>query len=348
MRKAYLVLENGRVFEGCRFGAVGEATGEAVFTTAMVGYSKTLTDPSHEGQIVVQTFPLIGNYGVIPAEFESDGPRLSAYIVREWCEQPSNFRSQGNVDDYLRACGVPGLCQVDTRALTRLLRTAGSMRAKLSDTPSASFEGADGAAARAGAGQIAAMTPENARFRVALWDFGARAEIARALMSRGCEIVPFPKDASAEAVLAARPDGIVLAGGPGDPAAYAGAVTQVAAAARAGTPMLGVCLGHLLLALSQGAKAEKLRFGHRGANQPVRDARTGRIYITSQNHGHVVSPDGLPASMEITFTNENDGSLEGLAYKDFPALSAQFYPEASAGSHSTGFLLDQFIAMLGR
>jgi len=350
MRKAYLVLENGRIFEGIRFGADTEPEGEAVFTTRMTGYLQTLTDPACAGQIVVQTFPLIGNYGVIPAEFASPQPQLAAYVVRENCKKPSNFRSEGSLDAYLKQCGVPGLCGVDTRSLTRLLRAEGVMRAKLSDTPEATFDGAAPIncpnLSVITTGAVSTRTPPDARYRVALWDFGATASISQALLSRGCEVVMFPAASTTQAVLAAKPDGIVLSGGPGDPAANAGFVAEIGIAARAGIPMLGIGLGHQLLALSQGGRTYKMKVGHRGVNQPSRHVRTGRIHITSQNHGYVVSLPDLPPSVEVTYINANDGSCEGLWYRDFPAFSVQFQPEACAGPLNGGHLFDEFIGMM--
>ncbi|GHU83622.1 carbamoyl-phosphate synthase small chain [Clostridia bacterium] len=350
MAKAYLVLENGRVFAGERFGAGAEAEGELVFTTAMVGYLETLTDPSYFGQIVVQTFPLIGNYGVIPEDFESDGPKLSGYVVREVCDGPSNFRAQGDLDAFLRARGIPGLCGVDTRALTRVLRMAGVMRARISDTPQALFDSAPPIAGVADvtAKAVTTQRPEAPIARVALWDFGAKGGIARALLSRGCEVVSFPADVSAGEVLACRPDGVMLSNGPGDPAVNTALIAELGTLARAKVPIFGICLGHQLLALSQGAKTHKLKFGHRGANQPARHLPTGRVYITSQNHGYAVTGDTLPDGIDVTFINENDGSCEGLAYRDFPAFSVQFHPEASAGPLDTGFLFDHFMRLMGK
>lgn len=350
MHTGYLVLENGHIFTGKRFGAMREATGELVFTTAMVGYLETLTDPSYCGQIVVQTFPLIGNYGVIPADFESAGPRLCAYVVREWCDAPSNFRSEGDLDGFLRAQGIPGLYGVDTRALTRILRSAGVMRAKLSDTPEALFEEAApiGGVMDVTCAAPYTQTPENKQRRVALMDFGTKRGIATALLQRGCEVVTFPAGTTAEDILACDPDGIMLSNGPGDPSVNTDIIAQVRRLTKSGLPMFGICLGHQLLALSQGATAHKLKFGHRGANQPARHVATGRVYVTCQNHGYAISLDTLPDSIAPSYINANDGSCEGLEFKEFPAFSVQFHPEACAGPLDTSFLFDAFIEKMGR
>ncbi|MDR3050519.1 MAG: carbamoyl phosphate synthase small subunit [Oscillospiraceae bacterium] len=349
MNRGYLVLENGQAFAGLRFGAAADARGELVFTTGMVGYLETLTDPSYYGQIVVQTFPLIGNYGVIEQDFEHPAPSLSGYVVREWCQAPSNFRSQGDLDAFLRAQGVPGLCGVDTRALTRVLRTAGVMRAVICDAPTAAFppQPPIGGVASVTCGSFTMHTPAQVKHRVALWDFGAKWGIRRALLQRGCEVVACPAGSSARDILAYRPDGVVLSNGPGDPAVNTGIIAQVAAMAKSGVPMFGICLGHQLMALSQGAGVHKLKFGHRGANQPALHLPTGRVYITSQNHGYAVNLDDLPAGAEPSFINANDGTCEGITYRDFPGFSVQFHPEASAGPLDTGFLFDTFTQGLG-
>ncbi|MCL1795340.1 MAG: carbamoyl phosphate synthase small subunit [Clostridia bacterium] len=348
MRKAYLVLENGRVFAGARFGADSEAEGEAVFTTGMTGYMQTLSDPACAGQIVVQTFPLIGNYGIIPAELETSLPRLAAYVVREWCEKPSNFRSEGNLDIYLRTHGIPGLRGVDTRALTRMLRSEGTMRAKLSDTPEAVFDftqkGSDTRAVTAGS--VLPKTLPDARYRVALWGDGATSSVTQALMSRGCGIIVFPAAAKAQAVLAVKPDGILLSDGPGDPAACAELVSEISIAVKANIPTFGIGLGHQLLAMSQGGRTFRMKVGHRGSNQPVRHIRTGRIHITGQCHGYAVSLPDLPPSMEPSYLNLNDGSCEGLIYSDFPAFSVQFRPETFSDPPNGESLFNDFIRMI--
>ena len=350
-RSIYLVLEDGRVFEGRSFGAEGEVTGEIVFTTGMTGYLETLTDPSYYGQIVVQTFPLIGNYGVIPADFESEGPHVSAYIVREWCQVPSNFRSEGDLDNYLKKTGVVGLYGIDTRALTRIIREHGVMNAKIVD----SLEKKDAAAAEAKAyavrNAVASVSckktevtkPEDAKYKVVLWDFGKKENIRRELLKRGCEVVNVPYSTTAEEILAMDPDGIMLSNGPGDPAENVGVIEELKKLCHSGKPIFGICLGHQLTALAQGAKTEKLKYGHRGANQPVEDTVTGRVYITSQNHGYAVVADSLPENAKMRFVNANDGTCEGVDYLDAPIFTVQFHPEACAGPQDTAFLFDRFL-----
>ena len=350
--KRYLVLENGRVFEGVGFGAPGDVSGELVFTTGMTGYLETLTDPSYHGQIVVQTFPLIGNYGVIPADFESIKVHPKAYIVRQWCQHPSNFRSEGDLDTFFMRCSLPALCGIDTRELVKIIREHGVMNAKLvsskerldpSDLQGALLEGA-----------VAAVTPKAAfterpqetKYRVVLWDFGAKANIARELLRRGCEVVHVPAGASAADILALRPEGVVLSNGPGDPAENTGTIRELQKLCEHKLPMMGICLGHQLLALSRGAGTEKLKYGHRGANQPVKDLQSGRVYITSQNHGYAVQNDTLPKGAKLWFCNANDGTCEGILYQDIPAFSVQYHPEAASGPLDTGFLFDAFIKRL--
>ena len=352
--KAYLVLQNGTIFEGTRFGARGDVTAELVFTTGMTGYLETLTDPSYHGQIVLQTFPHIGNYGVIPADFESKAPALTAYVVHELCAVPSNFRSEGPLGPWLEKQGVVGLAGIDTRAVTRQLRECGVMNASILSEPPADLEaycaslaqkklGSDVYAVTGGAPAV--LNPSGEK-RVVLWDFGAKAAMGEKLAARGCEVVSLPATADAKALLALHPDGVLLSNGPGDPAAYAEIIQNVAQVAQSGVPMFGICLGHQLLALARGAKSGKLKYGHRGANQPVRETATGKLYITSQNHGYAIEPETLPPAARMSYENLNDGTCEGVDYTDIPAFSVQFHPEACAGPLDTDFLFDRFVAML--
>ncbi len=351
----FLVLQNGTVFEGKRFGAAACTTGELVFTTAMTGYLETLTDPSYYGQIVLQTFPLIGNVGVIPADFENEAPALRGYIVRDWCQAPSNFRCAGELDTFLKAHGVPGLYGIDTRALTRLVRESGVMNALICDTPDLSEEQqailrgyrVENAVASVSRPGVASASPEGpVRHRVVLWDFGAKANITRELLCRGCEVIRVPYNATAGEIADLHPDGVMLSNGPGDPAENTSVIEQLRLLLRRKIPTFGICLGHQLLALASGARTEKLKYGHRGANQPALDRQTGRVYITSQNHGYAVVPDSLPEDADLRFINGNDGTCEGIFYRNHPAFSVQFHPEAAGGPQDTGFLFDWFIDLM--
>lgn len=352
----YLLLENGSWFQGKHFGAPAcPAMGEVVFTTAMTGYLETLTDPSYYGQIVVQTFPLMGNYGVIPQDFESGRPRLTAYIVKEWCQDPSNFRSGGELDTFLKSRGVPGMYGLDTRALTKILRESGVMNGLLTTQAPPYGEG-ELAALRAyrvrdavravSRTQPEEFSPQAAGPHIVLWDFGAKQNLIRELEARGCRVTAMPASSTAEEILAQRPDGLFLSNGPGDPAENAALVETLKRLLRPTLPMMGVCLGHQLLALAHGAKTEKLPYGHRGANQPVKNLRTGRVSITSQNHGYTVDPGSLPPGAEVSFSNSNDGTCEGIRYQDLPAFSVQFHPEACGGPRDTAYLFDDFLRLV--
>ena len=350
---AYLVLENGQVFEGTAFGEFAEVTGEIVFTTAMTGYLETLTDPSYYGQIVVQTFPLIGNYGVIPSDFESTHPYLKAYIVREWCQVPSNFRSEGDLDTFLRQQHIPGLCGIDTRELTKIIREYGVMNAQITLHPDQvdleklkSYKIVGAVAAASEHKQSVVMARGDEKAHVVLWDFGAKGNIARELAAKGCRVTIVPSNTTAEEILGLQPDGIMLSNGPGDPQENTEIIRQLRELAKSHKPIFGICLGHQLLALSQGATTSKLKYGHRGANHPVKFVDTGRIYISSQNHGYAVDMEGLPENAKVSFINVNDGTCEGITYTDMPAFSVQFHPEACGGPLDTSVLFDTFMKML--
>lgn len=352
-KRAYLILENGDVYEGFSFGAEKEVVGELVFTTAMTGYLETLTDPSYFGQIVCQTFPLIGNYGVIPSDFESRKPALRAYIVREWCQQPSNFRCEGQLDAFLKETNTPGLYGIDTRCLTKTVREYGVMNAKLTYTrPTAedakalkSYRITD-AVKSVTVEQPVEHTPENPKYHVVLMDFGAKRRIRRNLMKLGCRVTVVPSWTTAAEIIAMDPDGIMLSNGPGDPKDNPEIIEQLRILSESGIPTFGICLGHQLLALSQGATTTKLKYGHRGANQPATDLETGRVYVTSQNHGYAVVSDSLPANAKVSFINANDGTCEGVTYTDKPMFSVQFHPEACGGPLDTSFLFDKFVSMM--
>ena len=352
-KNAYLVLENGTVYEGYSFGAEADVVGEIVFTTAMTGYLETLTDPSYYGQIVVQTFPLIGNYGVIPSDFESARPWVSAYIVRERCEAPSNFRCEGDLDAFLKAQGIPGLWGIDTRALTKVIRESGVMNAFLTTDKSKVPAGAELCKPYVIRGAVDAVshfepyeTVDEGERTVVLWDFGAKENIPRELIRRGCKVIRVPGSTTAEEVLSYAPDGIMLSNGPGDPAENTAIIAELRKVADAGIPVFGICLGHQLMALAMGAKTHKLHYGHRGANQPVKALATGRVYITTQNHGYAVMSETLPENAVLSYANANDGTCEGVTYTDRPIFTVQFHPEACGGPLDTRFLFDKFIAMI--
>lgn len=350
MGKAYLVLSDGTVYEGIGFGAAADSVGELVFTTGMVGYLETLTDPSYAGQIVMQTFPLIGNYGVIEQDFEGKCA-VRGYVVREWCDTPSNFRSQYDLDRFLKEHGVPGIYGLDTRAITRRIREQGVMNAKicskipadLADIRSYSVSGVVNAVTCSSP----AVYPAQGRMnkKVVLIDYGAKANIVRELQKRGCEVTVVPAGMSAEEILNLNPDGIMLSNGPGDPGENAFCIQQIAKLLGK-VPLFGICLGHQLTALATGAKTEKMKYGHRGANQPVKEVGGTRTYITSQNHGYAVVSDSVTKG-KVCFVNANDQSCEGIDYPDLNAFTVQFHPEACSGPHDTSFLFDRFLTMMG-
>ncbi|MBR7187399.1 MAG: carbamoyl phosphate synthase small subunit [Clostridia bacterium] len=348
--KRYLILSDGTVYEGEAFGAEATSIGELVFTTGVVGYIETLTDPSYYGQIVMQTFPLIGNYGIIEEDFEGEC-RVRGYVVRQWCDAPSNFRSQYDLDAFLKAKGVPGICGVDTRAITQHIREKGVMNAILCDAPP---ETLDAVRAYAITDAVQAVSTGVTEFfphqgektrSVTLIDYGAKANIERELQRRGCDVTVVPFDTPAAQILAARPDGVMLSNGPGDPAENDQCIAEIRKLLGS-VPLFGICLGHQLMALAAGGRTEKLKYGHRGANQPCKDLATGYTYITSQNHGYAVVSDSLPTG-RVRFVNANDGTCEGVDYPDHRVFSVQFHPEACAGPMDTSFLFDKFMDLMG-
>ena len=350
MAGAYLVLSDGTVYEGRAMGAAGESTGELVFTTGMTGYLETLTDPSYAGQIVVQTFPLIGNYGVISPDFEG-ASLLSGYVVRELCAAPSNFRSEYELDRYLKERGIPGICGVDTRSIARHLRSEGVMNARIcSDLPTDMASLAawrpERLVERSSGKEIREFPAEGEeRFHAAVMDYGAKGSIVECLRRRGCRVTVFPFDTPAEAVLARSPDGILLSNGPGDPRDAAFSVEQLRRLIGK-KPVFGICLGHQLAALALGGETVKLKFGHRGANQPVKALGGSRTFITAQNHGYAVVAESLAAVGRESFVNANDGSCEGMEYPALRCFTVQFHPEARSGPRDTEFLFDRFLAMM--
>lgn len=343
--KAYLTLQNGKQFEGYRFGASGEMIGELVFTTGMTGYIETLTDPSYFGQIVTQTFPLIGNYGMIKPDQESKKPWVSAYIVREKCEKPSNFRCEETIDAYLKEKGIIGLYGIDTRELTKIVREAGVMNAAITSKPLADFSAINSYIIKDAVKSVTCSEVEYfgdpAGLKVAVWDFGAKDNIIRELVKRGCYCIRVPSFYTAEQILALDPDGLMLTNGPGDPAENVEIIQNIKKIAGK-LPIFGICLGHQLFALAMGGKTKKMKYGHRGANQPVKNLATGRVYISSQNHGYEVISSSVPGG-KLSYINGNDGTCEGFDYPELNAYTVQFHPEACGGPQDTSFLFDRFI-----
>ena len=349
MKKGYLILQDGRVFEGVRFGAETDTVGELVFTTGMCGYIETLTDPSYAGQIVMQTYPLIGNYGIIRKDFEG-ACCVRGYVVREWCDAPSNFRTDCDLDTFLKEQGVPGLYGVDTRELTRIIREHGVMNAAICDEVPADLTPIETYAVT---GVVEAVSCREAsvhpaegeeRFRVSLLDYGAKRNIVRELQKRGCTVTVLPATTSAEEILAADPNGVMLSNGPGDPAENVYQIEQIRKLLGK-VPMFGICLGHQLTALAAGGSTYKLKYGHRGVNQPVRDVEGVRTYITSQNHGYAVDSDTVKLG-KVRFANANDGTCEGIDYPELKAFTVQFHPEACTGPKDTSFLFDRFVDLM--
>ncbi len=344
-RKAYLTLQNGKQFVGYRFGAEGDVTGELVFTTGMTGYAETLTDPSYYGQIVAQTFPLIGNYGVTP-DGESAKPWVSAYIVREKCDNPSNFRCEKTIDEYLKENGIIGLYGIDTRELTKIVREAGVMNASITSKPLDELSGIYSYFIRNAVKSVTCAeveyfgNPEG--LKVAVWDFGAKDNIVRELVKRGCYCVKVPSFYTAEQILELNPDGLMLTNGPGDPAENIEIIENIKKLAGK-LPVFGICLGHQLFALAMGGKTKKMKYGHRGANQPVKNVETGRVYISSQNHGYEVISSSLRGVGNLSYINANDGTCEGFDYPELNAYTVQFHPEACGGPQDAEFLFDRFI-----
>jgi carbamoyl-phosphate synthase small subunit len=346
-KKVYLTLGNGKVLQGYRFGAEGDVTGELVFTTSMVGYDKTLTDPAYYGQMVVQTFPLIGNYGIISTELEREKAYVSAYVVREVCDVPSNFRTEETLEAYMKREGIVGIYGVDTRELTRIIRDAGVMNARISSSP-ASVE--DLAAYRI-KNAVASVTVkeisvynETAKRSVALIDYGVKESAIRFWADSGLKVVRVPACASAEEILALGTDGVILSEGPGDPAENKELIAEIEKLIGK-KPVFAVGLGMQMLAIAMGGKTKKMRYGHRGGNQPVKYLGSGRVYVSSQNHGYEVVADSVKQG-EINFINVNDGGVEGIVYPQYNAVSVQFSPESCSAALEPNFLTEGFIAQL--
>lgn len=372
---AYLALEDGTVLEGNSFAATGERVGEVVFNTSMAGYQEVLTDPSYARQIVTMTYPLIGNYGVNEADLEAPHPWVDGFIVKEYCRYPANWRSELPLGIWLARHGIIGIEGIDTRALTKRLRVKGSLRGCLAAGDAVNVDSlADKARAWPGMAGLdcvplvtrkeanawttgvhdvlsgAETPPPAARYHVVAYDFGCKQNILRLLVHQGCRVTIVPGNTTARQVLDMEPDGVFLSNGPGDPEAVTYAISAVRQlveeSKRSGLPVFGICLGHQIMGLALGGRTFKLKFGHRGGNQPVKDLTTGRVEITSQNHGFAVDSASVGGDVEITHTNLNDGTVEGLRHRELPLFSVQYHPEASPGPHDARYLFGRFTALM--
>lgn len=353
--KAFLILEDGTVFTGESIGAQKEIISEIVFNTSMTGYLEVLTDPSYAGQAVCMTYPLIGNYGITP-DMESSRSWVDGYIVRELSRVPSNFRSQGSLQDFLKEQDIPGICGIDTRALTKLLRDKGTMNGMITTNEDYNLDEVLPKLKAYTTGDVVSKVTRSEKKvykgngkRVAVYDFGEKENITRCLLERGCEVTVYPAHTKADEVLSQGFDGIMLSNGPGDPKDCGDIISEVKKLYDSDTPIFAICLGHQLMALATGADTHKLKYGHRGGNHPVKDLATGRVYITSQNHGYVVDVDQLdPKVATAAFVNVNDGTNEGLSYTGKNIFTVQFHPEACPGPQDSGYLFDRFMKMMER
>lgn len=353
--QARLLLQDGTLFTGTAFGAEGEKTGEVVFNTGITGYQEVLSDPSYCGQIVTMTYPLIGNYGITRDDFESVRPFVHGFVVRRHEEVPSNWRAEYSVDELLKEYGIPGISEIDTRMLTRIIRHYGTMKAILTTSNkrveelmemmgNTSIEELRNQVARTSTPNM--YSSPGTKERIVLIDYGAKAGILRELNNRGCDVVVVPHDVTAEEIRRLNPDGIQLSNGPGDPKDVPHAVDTISELLGE-YPIFGICLGHQLFALACGADTEKLKFGHRGGNHPVKELASGRCFITSQNHGYTVNEESIKSTdLEVTHINNNDKTVEGLKHKIYPAFTVQYHPEAAPGPEDSSYLFDQFLQMI--
>ena len=352
--KAFLILEDGTVFTGTSIGSTRDMISEIVFNTSMTGYLEVLTDPSYAGQAVVMTYPLIGNYGITP-DMESLKAWPDGYIVRELSRMPSNFRCEGTIQDFLKKYDIPGIAGVDTRALTKILREKGTMNGMITTNENYDLDEVisklknykvEGVVSKVTCEEKYVL--EGTGKKVALLDLGAKKNIAKSLNDRGCEVTVYPADTTAEEIIASNPDGIMLSNGPGDPAECTSIIKEIKKLYETDIPIFAICLGHQLMALATGGTTYKLKYGHRGGNHPVKDLQTGRVYISSQNHGYVVDEDKINPNVAVpAFKNVNDGTNEGLAYVGKNIFTVQFHPEACPGPQDSGYLFDRFLEMMG-
>lgn len=352
--KAFLILEDGTVFTGQSIGAPREVISEIVFNTSMTGYLEVLTDPSYAGQAVAMTYPLIGNYGICYEDMESDRPWLDAFIVRELSRIPSNFRSEDTIQNFLLKYDIPGIAGIDTRALTKILREKGTMNGCITTDEHYQIDDILPKLKAYTTGKVVEKVTCKEKYvlegdgpKVALLDLGAKRNIARSLNERGCEVTVYPALTSAEEILAANPDGIMLSNGPGDPKECTSVIEEIRKLYASDIPIFAICLGHQLMALANGADTHKMKYGHRGGNHPVRDLSDGRVYISSQNHGYVVDTDNLDPSVAVpAFENVNDGTNEGLSYTGKNIFTVQYHPEACPGPRDSAYLFDRFMKMM--
>ena len=352
--KAFLILEDGHVFTGRSIGSTREAVSEIVFNTSMTGYLEVLTDPSYAGQAVVMTYPLIGNYGICYEDMESERPWVDGFTVRELSRMPSNFRSEDTIQNFLEKNDIPGIYGIDTRALTKILRESGTMNGMITTDENYNMdEVMKKLKAYSTGDEVSKVSCREKKvlpgdgYKVALLDLGAKKNIARSLNERGCEVTIYPSSTTAEEIIASRPDGIMLSNGPGDPKACVQVIKEIRKLYETEIPIFAICLGHQLMALATGADTFKLKYGHRGGNHPVKDMETGRVYISSQNHGYAVDPESLDPQVAVpAFTKVNDGTNEGLKYVGKNIFTVQYHPEACPGPQDSSYLFDRFLKMM--
>ena len=351
--KAFLILEDGTVFTGTSIGSTKDVISEIVFNTSMTGYLEVLTDPSYAGQAVVMTYPLIGNYGITP-DMESKKAWPDGYIVRELSRLPSNFRCEGTIQDFLKEQDIPGIAGIDTRALTKILREKGTMNGMITTNENYDLEEILPKLKEYVVGDVVSKVTCDEKYvlegdgpKVALMDFGAKNNIARSLNKRGCQVTVYPANTSADEIIASNPDGIMLSNGPGDPETCVSIIEEIKKLYNTDIPIFAICLGHQLMALANGGKTYKLKYGHRGGNHPVKDLSNNRVYISSQNHGYAVDASTLDSSIaKEAFINVNDGTNEGFAYEGKNIFTVQFHPEACPGPQDSGYLFDRFMDMM--
>ncbi len=352
-KEATLILEDGSMFIGKNFGATGESFGELVFNTSMTGYQEILTDPSYYGQHVVMTYPLIGNYGINMEDFESSRPNVFGFVVREYAQYPSHWRNRKTIDEFLKEHGIIGISEIDTRMITKKIREKGTMKAILTTNQISKEETMIKLKEPLRKDQVIQVSNKHKIImhgrgpRVVVIDFGSKQGIVRELLERRCEVIVVPYNTKFEEIVELNPDGILLSNGPGDPKDVEGIIDTIKELLDRKIPLLGICLGHQLFALACGANTEKLKFGHRGGNHPVKDLKTNNIYMTSQNHGYSVTNESIdPDILSITHVAVNDGTIEGIEHNKAPAFSIQYHPEASPGPYDSSYLFDQFVQVM--